>query len=387
MIENTFAEKIATAVVDRTEGRAYYVGGCVRDDLLGLHPKDIDIEVFGVSSVDLESILRSMGSVTLCGESFGILKVTDSESGQTVDVGIPRKDYCVGRGHTTFDVDTNPNMTTEQASNRRDITINAVYRNIVSKELFDFHGGLSDLHAGIIRAVDESRFMEDPLRMLRAIKFASRFGFVIEHDTLRLIKNNAYKGRDLPNARIFGEISDILMEGKKPSYGFHLMDTTGLLDLYSPEISVLRFVEQNPEYHPEGDVLTHTMLCLDYMPIAERELIIQLALLYHDTGKLFGTIDHEKKSAEIVKDGFPVWLTENNEIIYRVSNLVRHHMRLYGGNITRGRVKRLAAESSIPDLIKIYRADKFSRGLDPMKQIAEEGYLKSFLDTSTIHCP
>jgi len=372
----SLANKIAKAVEEHG-GRAYFVGGCVRDEILGRAPKDIDIEVFGIDAMMLKSLMEDVGDVALCGESFGILKVTSS--GATIDVGIPRKDKCTGRGHKTFVVDTDPDMSTEEASNRRDITYNALMKDVITGEVLDFHGGIADLHARIVRAVDETRFMEDPLRMLRAIKFASRYQHIIEVDTLRLIKNNASKAENLPRERIFTEISDILMEGRVSSYGFHLMCMTGLLDILLPEISVLQWVDQIPQWHPEGNAYIHTMDCIEYYKPEERDLTIQLALLFHDSGKVYGTVNHEARSAEIVNDAFPKRLTDEKELIDRVANLVGSHMKMYGGNVTRARVKRLASKSSIEDLSKMFRADKLSRGLNSSEDEECETRIQEFL--------
>jgi tRNA nucleotidyltransferase (CCA-adding enzyme) len=370
------AKRIAQ-VVDLHGGQAYFVGGCVRDELLGRIPKDIDIEVFGIEAGDLKRIMEEdVGDVALCGESFGILKVT---SGVTIDVGMPRKDKCVGKSHRSFMVGTDPDMSTEEASNRRDITYNALMKRVTTGELFDFHGGVSDLSAGIVRAVDEKRFLEDPLRMLRAVKFASRYEHIIEENTLRLIKNHVSQIENLPKERIFTEISDILMEGKTSSYGFHLMNMTGLLDILLPEISVLQCVDQNPQWHPEGNAYIHTMNCVEHYKPEDRDLITQLALLFHDTGKVYGTINHEARSVEIVNDAFPKRLTSEKEVIDRVSNLVGHHMQMYGGNVTRARVKRLASKSSMEDLIKIFRADKLSRTPDVSVYEECETHIQEFL--------
>jgi len=359
-------------------GTAYKVGGCVRDELLGIEPKDIDLEVFGILPNKLQSLIESIGTISLCGQSFGILKVTDPESKITVDVGIPRKEQSIGSSHKDFIINSDCNMSVEDASDRRDFTINALYQNVLSNEILDFHGGVSDLHAGIIRRVNESRFMEDPLRILRAIQFAARFQFVIEQNTFNLLKNNIESVTNLPSERIFDEISKLLLKAPKPSYGFHLMQELGLLDILFPEISVLQFVEQNPEYHPEGNVFNHTMNVIDWLPLENRTIQLQLAGLYHDSGKLYGSVKHEIRSVEIVQEEFPKKLTNNKDLINSVSNLVGHHMQLYGGQVTRGRVKRLAAKTDLLSLLQLHAADKFSRGLDPSLLQDEISHLEEY---------
>ena len=374
---NAFVNKIAETCAENS-GTAYLVGGCVRDSLLGLDPKDIDLEIFGINPAKLKSLMESLGSVSLCGQSFGILKVSDPESKVTVDVGIPRKERSRGSSHKDFIVNSDCNMTVKDATNRRDFTINSLYQNVITNEILDFHGGVSDLRAGIIRCVDESRFMEDPLRILRAIQFAARFQFVIEQNTFNLLKSNIKIVGNLPSERIFEEVSKLLLKAPKPSYGFHLMQELGLLDILFPEISVLQFVEQNPEYHPEGNVFNHTMNVIDWLPLESRTIELQLAGLYHDSGKLYGSVKHEMRSMEIVREEFPKKLTNNRDLIDSVSNLVGYHMQLYGGQVTRGRVKRLAAKTDLLSLLQLHAADKFSRGLDPTLLQDEINHLKEY---------
>lgn len=372
-----FVIKIAEICTENS-GTAYLVGGCVRDELLGIEPKDIDLEIFGIPPDKLQSLMESVGTISLCGQSFGILKVTDPESEVTIDVGIPRKEQSNGSSHKDFVINSDYNMSVEDASNRRDFTINALYQNVLSNEILDFHGGLSDLQAGIIRCVNESRFMKDPLRILRAIQFAARFQFVIEQNTFGLLKRNINTIDNLPAERIFDEISKLLLKAPKPSYGFHLMQELGLLDILFPEISVLQFVEQNPEYHPEGNVFNHTMNVIDWLPLENRTIQLQLAGLYHDSGKLYGSVKHEIRSVEIVQEEFPKKLTNNKDLINSVSNLVGHHMQLYGGKVTRGRVKRLAAKTDLSTLLQLHAADKFSRGLDPTLLTDEAEHLEKY---------
>jgi tRNA nucleotidyltransferase (CCA-adding enzyme) len=368
------AKKIAKTVVGKG-GRAYFVGGTVRDRLLGIEPKDFDIEVYGIEVKDLQDLLSGMGNVNLVGDSFGVFKVED------VDVAVPRKERSTGRSHKTIEVDSDPSLDLESASRRRDFTVNAMLEDVLSGEVFDFWHGKDDLRFGIIRMVDESTFVEDPLRMLRAAKFASRLGYIISYKTVKLIQKNASYIKNEPLERIFGEISNILMKSPKPSYGFGVMDHLGLLEILLPEIWVLRDIEQNPIYHPEGNVMNHTYLCVDYEPIESRTLIEQLARLWHDVGKLYGSKGHEEVSAKMVRNKFPIRLTNDNDIINGVANIVENHMKLYNGDITRARVKRIAANIDVGQLVRMTRADKFSRiGLDPKIIQEEEERLKKFLD-------
>lgn len=354
-------------------GNIYFTGGCVRDELLGLTPKDIDLEVYGIWPSDLHRLLSRFGNVTTCGESFGVFKLGN------LDIAVPRKEKSTARSHTTLEVDSDPFLAPEVACRRRDFTWNAMLKNAHTGEILDFHHGRDDLHFGIVRAVDPKTFMEDPLRLLRAAKFASRYRFIVAHQTATLVQENRMDIRNLPLDRIFGEVSDILMEGRRPSYGFKVLDYLGLLEVMLPEIWVLRGVEQSEKWHPEGDAFKHTCRVIDYDPVKERTLIGQLARLYHDTGKVCGSLGHEKRSKDIVRETFPLRLTNNQEIIDAVSKIVGNHMALYGGTATRGRVKRLASKVDVPTIVAMCRADKLSRPLPKELLDEDERHINSFL--------
>ena len=358
--------------IARNGGVPFFVGGYVRDRMLGLVPKDIDIEVYGILPENLKEILGNFGDVVECGESFGVYKLGN------LDFAIPRKEKSTGRGHKTIDVDSDPFLDPKIACRRRDFTINAIMRNAITGEVLDFFGGKSDLKNGVIRAVDPSVFTDDPLRMLRAAKFAARFGFEIEQGTLQMMQKNRYYVRNLPIDRVFGEISDILMKGIKPSKGFRILEYTGILELMLPEISALQSIEQSEKWHPEGNVFNHTMLCIDYN--GSRTLPLQLARLYHDTGKIFGSIGHAEKSAEIVRDTFPKDLTNNKEIIEEVANIVAHHMIFYGGSVTRTRVKRIASKVNLPVLVEMVRSDKLTRPLPEEMLEEDRRHIDKFLE-------
>lgn len=350
--------------IESEGGTPYFVGGCVRDHILGITPNDIDIEVYNLVPSTLHNVLTKHGKVTLCGESFGVYKLGE------FDFAIPRREKSTGRSHTTIEVDSDPYIDPKVACRRRDFTMNAMLMT-ADNEVIDFYGGVNDIKNKIVRAVDRTTFMEDPLRLIRAVKFASRYLFVIDASTSQLIRENRVDVANLPIDRIYKEITAILMEGNYPSYGIQLLNQLGLLEILLPDIWVLQGVEQNPLWHPEGDVLKHTCQVIDYMPKKERTVIGQLACLYHDSGKIFGSIGHEVRSSGIVRETFPRYLTKENEVIDEVANIVRNHMSLYGGDITRSRIKKIAAKIDVPKLINMVRADKLSRAL-PKDIILEE---------------
>ena len=163
------AEKIAAAVADRG-GRAYYVGGYVRDLLCGRENKDIDIEIHGISPADLEEILDDFGERIAIGESFGIYNI----KGYHIDIAMPRKENARGSGHRDFDISVDPFIGTKDAAKRRDFTVNALMQDVISGEVIDHYGGTDDLNSGILRHVSDDSFPEDPLRVLRAAQFAAR---------------------------------------------------------------------------------------------------------------------------------------------------------------------------------------------------------------------
>ncbi len=194
------------AVVSAQGGAGVLVGGCVRDHLLGIKAKDIDIEVYGIDKDRLEQILTLHFSVVAVGKSFGIFKVTVIDKGEreTIDVSLPRSENKEGSGHKGFVVTTDPHMPFEQASARRDFTINAMGIDVATNELIDPHGGFSDLRAHRLKHVSAA-FSEDPLRVLRAAQFCARFALTLDPDTVTLCRTLRDELLTLSKERIFEE--------------------------------------------------------------------------------------------------------------------------------------------------------------------------------------
>ncbi len=359
--------------VDNVGGTAYFVGGHVRDKFLNVTPKDTDLEVYGVVPASLRALLEPYGKVSTVGESFGVFKLGD------IDVAIPRKETSTGRSHKSLDVDADPWLDPRRACARRDFTFNAMLENVLTGEILDYYGGRNDLKAMIVRAVNDKTFTEDPLRMIRAAKMAARFGFIIAQDTASLIRARREDITNLPSERIFGELSDILMKSQQPSYGIRLLDELGLLEIMLPEIWALKAVEQNPLYHPEGSVFNHLCQGVDYFPIEQRTLIEQLAIMWHDVGKLYGTREHDLNSVKIIREVFPARLTTDTAIINGVCKIVENHMSLYGGSVTKARVRRLASKVDIYAIVRMGQADRLSRPL-PEEQLNEgRAHLQKFI--------
>src|SRR5271155_1372555 len=276
-----FSERICRTL--RAAGhQAYLVGGCVRDILLEREPADYDV----ATGATPDRVQRLFPHSLAVGAKFGVIVVTeDSESGTTeqVEVATFRSDvsYSDGR-HPDQVVYTD---TPEEDARRRDFTINALFLDPETMEILDFVGGRDDLRAGIIRAIGRpaDRFREDKLRMLRAVRFAARFRYAIEAATFTAILKSAPAIHEVSPERLRDELTKILTEGAARR-GFELLDQTCLLPELLPEIARMKGVEQPPQFHPEGDVWTHTLLMLEKLP-AGCPPTLAWGVLLHDVGK------------------------------------------------------------------------------------------------------
>jgi len=273
---------IANAVAS-AGGRALIVGGWVRDELLDRAPKDLDLEVFGIQADRLRPILDTFGRVDAVGESFTVYKVGG------IDVSLPRRESKVGPGHKGFAVHGDPWLSYKEAARRRDFTINAISRDPLTGEILDPFEGQRDLAAGLLRMVDARTFAEDSLRVLRAVQFAARFNLTLDGDTARVCRDIPLD--DLPPERIWGELEKLLLQAERPSTGLRLAWDLGVVEQLLPELRPLADCPQDPEWHPEGDVWTHTLLVVDE---ARRRVdglargpavAMMLAALCHDLGK------------------------------------------------------------------------------------------------------
>src|ERR1051325_5690801 len=274
---------LAQAIHD-AGGRALLVGGCVRDTLMGVQPKDWDLEVYELDAQRLRKLLDQFGPVNVVGEAFTVYKL-----GRHLDVSIPRREGKSGRGHKAFVIEGDPEMSVAVAARRRDFTINAILQDPLTGELIDPFEGRLDLERKILRAVSAETFPEDSLRVLRAAQFASRFQFDIDPDTVELCRTIDLS--DLPAERIWGEFEKLLLQSPRPSIGLGWVQALGVLNKLFPEINALIGVPQDPEWHPEGDVFVHTQLTIDRareliheLPYP-RQVTVMLAALAHDFGK------------------------------------------------------------------------------------------------------
>lgn len=364
---STIAEKIAYMVGEKG-GRAFYVGGFVRDKILGIDNKDVDMEVHGIKPEELLDILTEVGEPLSYGRSFGIYSLR----GHDIDVAMPRRERAIGKRHRDFEVLVDPFIGTEAAARRRDFTINAIMEDVLTGELVDHFGGMQDLKKGIIRHIDTETFVEDPLRVFRGAQFASRFGFSVADETLELCR-----GMDLSSLsreRVEDELKKALLKGKKPSIFFEVLRRAGGLDAWFPELKALIGLEQDPKFHPEGDVWTHTMEVLDraaaYRSVAEKPYAFMLLALTHDFGKALTTekingrihsYDHEIKGLTLIEE-FLRRITNEKDVISYVLNMVPLHMKPNVAAASKSAVKvtnRMFDRAEAPvDLIYFAMSDK-----------------------------
>jgi len=295
-----FAISIVRTLRER-DHKAYLVGGCVRDLLLGREPADYDV----TTDATPDDVMRIFPETYAVGAQFGVVLVPQptprwdaagapeppirdatgyvSPHAYVVEVATFRSDigYSDGRHPDRVVFSKDPRQDVE----RRDFTINGLLLDPLTNEVLDFVGGRKDLDAGIIRAIGdpERRFAEDKLRMLRAVRFAARFGYAIEPATFQAIRKLASQINQVSHERVRDELSKMLTEGRARQ-AFLLLDETGLLREVLPEIEAMKGVEQPPQFHPEGDVFVHTLLLLDELPHPCPVTLAWGALL-HDVGK------------------------------------------------------------------------------------------------------
>ncbi|HEY0547538.1 MAG TPA: HD domain-containing protein [Pyrinomonadaceae bacterium] len=361
-------------------GRALLVGGCVRDPLMGLVPKDWDVEVYGVAPATLRALLETFGRVDAVGEAFTVYKL-----GADLDVSLPRRERKTGRGHRAFVIEGDPQMTIEEAARRRDFTINAILQDPLTGEIIDPYGGRADLEKRVLRAVAPDTFIEDSLRVLRAAQFAARFEFEIEPQTFELCRSIDLT--DLPRERIWGEMEKLLLGAQKPSIGLKLLYEMGAIAQLFPELQALVGVPQEKAWHPEGPVDQHSLLVVD----RARELIddlpypkkvtVMLGALCHDLGKpattefIEGRIrsrGHEEAGVaptESLLERLNIHTLDGYDVRSQVVALVRDHLKpgeFYKkrDEVGDGAFRRLARRCELELLYRVARADSLGRNAD-----------------------
>lgn len=369
------AVAIARAVRD-AGGRALVVGGWVRDGIMRRPSKDIDLEVYGVPADRLLALLGAFGRVNTVGESFTVYKVAG------LDVSLPRRESKVGRGHKGFEVTGDPSLPLKDAARRRDFTINAIAWDPLTSQYEDPWDGRAAIEARVLRAVDPRTFPEDSLRVLRAVQFAARFNFTLDPGTADLCRRIDLD--DLPSERIWGELEKLLLHAEQPSAGFTLALELQVIDRLFPELKALVGCQQEPEWHPEGDVWVHTLLVIDQarqrLAGLDRaaQITVMLGAVCHDLGKppttafIDGRIrsrEHEQAGvapATAVLDRLNIHTIDGYDVRRNVLGIVAHHLKpgmfRQAPAVSDGAFRRLAQKVDLELLAIVAASDCEGRG-------------------------
>lgn len=341
---------LQTAIERLNEAKAKcrIVGGSVRDALLNHSPKDFDIEVYGLPLEEIAAILSPLGKTDTVGKSFCVVKLWSH--GDEYDFAIPRRESKTGTGHRGFEIEGDAFMSEEEAISRRDFTLNALLYDPIEKEIVDYCGGMADLESKILRHVSPA-FAEDPLRVLRAMQFAARFDLQLHPQTAELCRSMKPEFWSLAKERIWGEWQKWSAQSRFPARGLQALQESGWLSFF-PELYSLVELPQDPEWHPEGSVWTHTGECTkallretNWTSLApdERSPLL-FAVLCHDLGKARCTRYAEKKGilrwVSPGHDQASGWLAKQFlnrigaplQLVEKVSRLVRSHHFLNSGN-------------------------------------------------------
>lgn len=380
------------SVIRDTGGRAMLVGGCVRDELMGIAPKDWDLEVYGVQPERLKEALASFGE-KIVGEAFAVYKLGDD-----LDVSIPRRERKTGKGHRGFVIEGDPTMSFKEACSRRDFTVNAILKDALTDEILDPCGGREDIERKVLRHVSDETFPEDSLRVLRAAQFAARFEFDIAPETVELCRS--IDVTDLPKERIWGELEKLLLKAQRPSIGLQWLYELGIVGQLFPELESLVGIRQEPEWHPEGDVDVHTLMVadearklIDDLPY-ERQVAVMLGAVAHDFGKppttqffdgRWRSHSHDEAGVEPTLsflDTLGIYTLNGFDVRNQVVQLVRYHLKPgeffkaeSKNPVGDGAFRRLARKVE-PDLLyRVAKADSLGRNPDwltPEKRFGSE---------------
>jgi len=380
-------------------GRALLVGGWVRDFVRGVENVDYDVEVYGLEAPVLRSLIEAQGKVDAVGEAFTVYKVRLRDhqwrKSFVVDVSLPRRESKTGRGHRGFVIEGDPWMSVEEAARRRDFTINAMMYDPLKDEILDPYGGREDISRRNLRVVDPNTFVEDSLRVLRAMQFTARFEYSIDPATIELCR--AIDLSDLPAERIWAEVEKWLLQSRRPSIGLHAARDLGITEKLWPEIHALIDCPQDPAVHPEGDVFIHTGMVLDEARKSiddlprPKQIAVMLAALCHDLGKPYTTKvkdgrikapDHERVSVAMTIQflerlklfAFDNYDVRSQTILLARDHAVPHQWFKTRETITDGMFRRLALKTELDLLYRVARADCLGRKGD-FKPEAEEWFI------------
>lgn len=361
-------------LVRRAGGRLWLVGGCVRDLILERQPQDLDLEVSGIPAGQLHTILAEHFPVQFVGRAFGVFKL----DGLPIDVSLPLRRPLEEASIPGLLHLADHEMDIDEALSRRDFTVNAMAWDPDTLDFRDPFHGRDDLRTGTLRHVSE-RFAEDPLRVLRGMQLAARYNLAAAPETIALCRSLTQE--HLPSERIWEEWKKFLLKGISLSKGLHWLNQCDWIRFY-PELAALRGCPQDPAWHPEGDVWTHTLHCLDWFAgertgRIEDDLTVGLGVLCHDFGKPattkeeFGRITsrgHEPEGEAPTRQ-FLARLTNQTGLADEVAALVRCHLRpraLYDGKASDSAIRRLAKHvGRIDRLVRVARADHAGRPPKP----------------------
>ena len=369
------ARRVALAIRE-AGGRALCVGGFVRDRLLERASEDLDLEVFGIPEDQLPALLTTLGRVEPVGQAFPVYKLGH------IDVALPRRESKSGRGHKGFIVQGDHTMAFADAARRRDFTINAIGWDPLTDEYLDPFDGRADLARRLLRVVDPATFGDDSLRVLRALQFAARFELTIDADTAAICR--AIPLDDLPAERIWGEFEKLLLKALRPSIGFALARELGVIEQILPEMVPLYDCPQDAEWHPEGDVWTHTLMVIDEARKRNDDLdrprlaTLMLSAVCHDLGKPATTamIDGRVRSPGHEAAGVPLATAilerlnlntlDNFDVRTQVLGITAEHLRPSAfykqkDTVTDGAFRRLAQKVNLELLVRFDRADCHGR--------------------------
>ena len=375
-------DALAREVILKLRGaahRAYLVGGCVRDLLLGVPPKDYDIS----TDARPDRIMDLFPNSGRVGAHFGVVLVRSVFAQVEVATFRSDQEYSDGRRPDAVHFETDP----AKDAQRRDFTVNGLMMDPDSGEVLDFVGGRADLQRGVIRAIGdpEARFREDHLRLLRAIRFAARLKFQIEPATFDAIRENHASILKVAAERVREELVRILTEGGA-RYGFELLDATGMLADILPEVAAMKGVEQPPQYHPEGDVWNHTLLMLQQLDHPTPPLA--MGVLLHDVGKppTFRMADRIRFNGH-VEEGVRIAhailhrLRFSRDDMEQVEALVANHMKFKdAGRMKDSTLKRFLRLPQFAEHLELHRLDCAScnRNLESYELV--KGKLSEFPD-------
>ncbi len=348
--------------VEKVNGRLYIVGGAIRDLYMYNKPisesSNIDIEIIGLDKATLEIILDKYGKWKEVGTKYKVYLLGKLEIKHTEFVKgeeLKNKDYL--EKVLTYSI------------SKRDLTINSIYYDPLTKETLDLGGGINDIKNKTLRYNSREGFLEDPLRVLRSVELGGRLEFSFSQKLKNLIEKNFKLIRNIPKERIMLELEKILLTHKKPSKTFELLDSVGGVKYLFPYLEKCKTVIQDITYHPEGDVYTHTLMTLDVLRKEERELDIMIALLFHDIGKQrtvnSGFRGHNKISQDMFLEIISKF-TNNKSLIRSASNLILYHtaplVLMLNDKISKIPIRKIATKIDIEKLLMVYKADLLGRG-------------------------